>query len=127
MYDEILQAIIAMASEAAGVKVLTGSMPPDNGVAMIGNAAPTEQFKDVGSVQRFSIVCNGKHTEQQTVINRLEAIHAALTRRRDYPGGSLWQILSIESVASPRLLGREQNSMWLYASSMLVKFFVKGI
>ena len=127
MYDELLQAVIDMAERAAGVAIMTGSMPPDDGIAMIGNASPTEQMKDAGSVQRYTVVCNGKHTEQKTVIDRLEAIHAALTRRRDYPSGGLWQIYSIESMASPRLLGREQNSMWLYASSLLVKFYVKGI
>lgn len=127
MYNEILQAVIDMAEAATGVSIVVGSMPPDNGIAMIGTSSPTTIFLDVGSDERFSVICNGKHSDQQTVIERLEAIHSALTRRRDFPSGTGWQIYAIETVASPRLVGRENNSMWLYASSLLVKINTKGI
>ena len=127
MYNEILQAVIDMAEAATGVSIVVGSMPPDNGIAMIGTSSPTTIFLDVGSDERFSVICNGKHSDQQTVIERLEAIHSVLTRRRDFPSGTGWQIYAIETVASPRLVGRENNSMWLYASSLLVKINTKGI
>lgn len=127
MYDEILQAIIDMAEQAAGVSIVTGSMPPDNGIAMTGQAAPQTIMLDIGSNERMSVVCNGKNTDQQTVISQLDTIHRALTRRKDFPTGSGWQVYAIETVASPRLLGREQNSEWLYASSLLVKINTKGI
>jgi hypothetical protein len=51
----------------------------------------------------------------------------ALTRRKDFPHSDTWQIYAIETTASPRLIGREQNSQWLYGSSLLIKFNVKGI
>lgn len=127
MYDEILQAIINMAEQAAGVSIVTGSMPPDNGIAMTGQAAPQTIMLDIGSNERMSVVCNGKNTDQQAVINQLDTIHRALTRRKDFPTGNGWQVYAIETVASPRLLGREQNSEWLYASSLLVKINTKGI
>lgn len=127
MFDEILQAVIDMAEAAAGVPIVTGSMPPDEGIAMTGSSSPTTIFLDVGSDERMSIVVNGKSREQKAVIQRLEAIHSALTRRHDFPSGNGWQIYAIESVSSPRLLGREQNSMWLYASSMLIRINTKGM
>lgn len=127
MYDEILQAVIDMAEQAAGVPIVTGSMPPDNGIAMTGQSAPQTIMLDIGSNERMSIVCNGKNTDQQTIIRQLDAIHHALTRRKDFPTGDGWQVYAIETVASPRLLGREQNSEWLYASSLLVKINTKGI
>lgn len=129
MYDEILQAVIDMAEDAAGVPIVTGSMPPDNGIAMTGDAASYPIFLDIGSNERMNVVCNGKHGNQQTVIQKLDAIHQALTRRKRYPQGNGWQIYSIETVASPRLIGREQNpqAQWLYGSSLLVKINVKGI
>lgn len=127
MYDEILQAVIDMAASVVDVPVRTGSMPPANGIAMTGQAASETIFLDIGSNERMSLVCNGKNSSQRIVIEQLDAIHKALTRRKDYPAGETWQIYSIETVASPRLLGREQNNQWLYGSSLLVKFNVKGI
>lgn len=129
MYDEILQAIIKMAEAAAGVPVYTGSNPPKNGIAMTGQAAPQSIFLDIGSNERMNVVCNGKNGNQQTVIQQLDAIHKSLTRRKDFPTGDGWQVYAIETVASPRLIGREQNpqAQWLYGSSLLVKINVKGI
>lgn len=127
MYDEVLQAVINMAEAAAGISIVTGSMPPDNGVAMTGSAGSFPVFLDIGSNERMNVLCNGKNTDQQAVISLLDAIHASLTRRRDFPCGDRWQIYAIETTASPRLIGREENSQWLYGSSLAVKFNVKGI
>jgi hypothetical protein len=116
-----------MAQAAAGIPVVLGSLPPDDGIAMTGNASSFPIFLDIGSNEEMNVVCNGKNTQQQAVINQLEAIHAALTRRKDFPSTDTWQIYAIETTASPRLIGREQNSQWLYGSSLRVKFNVKGI
>lgn len=126
MYNDVIQAVIDMAQAAAGAKVVLGSLPPDNGLAMTGNASSYPIFLDIGSNEQMNVVCNGKNTQQQAVINQLEAIHASLTRRKDFPSTDTWQIYAIETTASPRLIGREQNSQWLYGSSLLVKFNVKG-
>jgi hypothetical protein len=127
MYNDVLQAVIDMAQAAAGIPVVLGSLPPDDGIAMTGNAASFPIFLDIGSNEEMNVVCNGKNTQQQAVISQLEAIHAALTRRKDFPSSDTWQICAIETTASPRLIGREQNSQWLYGSSLRVKFNVKGI
>lgn len=126
MYDEILQAVIDLA-ETTGASVLTGSMPPDNGVAMTGSSSTAAVYRDIGTDERMNIICNGKNVSQETAIRQLDAIHRTLTRRKDYPAGAGWQIYAIETVASPRLIGREANSQWLYGSSLLVKINMKGI
>ena len=127
MYDEVLQAVIDMAEAAAGTAIVTGSLPPDNGIAMSGQASSAPIFLDIGSNERMNVLCNGKNRDQQTVIQTLDAIHRALTRRKDFPCGDDWQIYAIETTSSPRLIGREQNSQWVYGSSLAVKFNVKGI
>ena len=129
MYDEILQAVIDMAEDAAGIPIVTGSLPPDNGIAMTGQAASASIMLDIGSNERMSVICNGKNNNQRVVIQQLDAIHQALTRRKDFPTGDGWQIYAIETVASPRLIGKEQNpqAAWIYGSSLLVKINVKGI
>ena len=127
MYNEILQAIINMAESAAGASIVTGSMPPDNGIAMTGQSASSSIFLDIGTNERMTVVCNGKNTDQITVIRQLDNIHRALTHRKDFPEGTGWQVYAIETIASPRLLGREANSQWLYGSSLLIKINTKGI
>jgi hypothetical protein len=129
MYDEILQALIDMAEAASGVRVVTGSLPPDNGIAMTGTSASAPIFLDIGSNERMNVLVNGKNGDQKTVIQQLDAIHKSLTRRKDFPTGDGWQIYAIETLTSPRLLGREENvqAQWIYASSLLVKINVKGI
>ena len=129
MYDEILQAVIDMAEQAAGAPIVLGSNPPHDGIAMTGNSSPQTIFLDIGSDERMTVLCNGKNGDQKTIIRQLDAIHAALTRRKDFPSGEGWQIYAIETVASPRFLGRESNNrfQWLYGSSLLVKINTKGI
>lgn len=126
MYDEILQAVIDLA-EQAGATIVTGSMPPDNGIAMTGSSASTSIYLDIGTDERMNVLCNGKNTSQEAVIRQLDAIHRTLTRRKDFPTGDGWQIYAIETTASPRLIGREANSQWLYGSSLLVKINTKGV
>jgi hypothetical protein len=128
-YDDVLQAVIDMAEQAAGVPIVIGSNPPQDGIAITGNSSSASIFLDIGSDERMTVLCNGKNGNQQTIIQQLDAIHRALTRRKDYPHGDSWQIYAIETVASPRFLGRENNGrfQWLYGSSLLVKFNTKGI
>lgn len=126
MYEEVLQAVINMA-ELTGVSVVVGSLPPDNGIAMTGSSSSYPIFLDIGSNESMNVLCNGKNVNQQTVFSQLDAIHQTLTRRKDFPTGNGWQIYAIETQSSPRLIGREQNSQWVYGSSLTVKFNVKGV
>ena len=129
MYDDVLQAVIDMAENAAGVPVFLGSMPPDNGLAMTGQASTTATMLDMGTMCRMNVLCNGKNADQETAVRQLDAIHAALTRRKDFPHGDGWQIYAIETTASPRLISRGENpaAQWVYGSSLLVKFYIGGI
>ena len=133
MYDEILQAVIDMAENAVGASIVLGPNPPQDGIAMTGSASPQSIMLDIGSNERMSIVCNAKSGNQQTAIRQLDTIHRVLTKRKDFPRGETWQIYAIETVASPRLLGREDGRessdrfQWLYGSSLLVKINTKGI
>ena len=129
MYDDVLQAVIDMAAAAAGVPVFLGSMPPDNGLAMTGQASTDSTMLDIGANWRMNVVLNGKNSDQQTVVGQLDTIHAALTRRKDFPHGDGWQIYAIETVASPRLISRGENpaAQWVYGSSLLVKINIGGI
>lgn len=126
MYDEMLMALLNLAA-GTGVSIFVGSMPPDNGVAMTAQGGVNEIALDNGGRGVLTVTLNGKNANQQTVISTLNSIHARLTRRQDFPSGADWQIYSVKTISSPRLIGREANSQWLYGSSLTVNFSERGI
>ena len=87
-FDEILAAVISMAQGTDPyAAITTGALPADNGICMAwASGAPASTFLDKGMAYQRTIVCNGKHTSQQS---------------------------------------REQNSQWLYGSSLRVKFYLR--
>lgn len=126
-FDDILAAVISMAQNTNPyAAITTGALPADNGICMTwASGAPASTFLDKGMAYQRTIVCNGKHTSQQTVASALGDIHLALTKAKTYPNAPQWQITDIETVAAPSYLSREQNSQWLYGSSLRVKFYLR--
>jgi hypothetical protein len=119
---------IATAVDALGLyaTIVYGSDPPENGICMIQAAgAPTEKHFDTGMLYRLSVLLNGKHSNQQTLLDALTQIHTMLTKRNDYNGFSTTdaQVLSIMTTASPQIIGREQNNQWIAGSSFEVSFY----
>ena len=127
--DDVLQAVIAMAQAATNIRIFTGSNPSAESIAMTGSGAPAAIYRDMDTSTTLSIVCNGKSSNQKTIVDALDDIHAALTLRKDFPSGPEWQVYAIQTIASPRLIGREENNsnQWIYGSSLLVKIYAKGM
>ena len=119
---------IATAADALGLyaTIVYGSDPPENGICMIQAAgAPTEKHLDANMLYRLSVLLNGKHSNQQTVLDALTSIHTMLTKRNDFNDFSTndAQVLSIMTTASPQIIGREQNNQWIAGSSFEVSFY----
>lgn len=127
-FSEILAAVIAMAQDTDPYAVITaGALPADDGICMTyATGAPATTFLDKGMAYQKTLVCNAKNTSQQAAQEALDTIHVALTQTKTYPSGETWQITDIETVAAPSYLDREQNSQWLYGSSLRVKFFLRS-
>lgn len=127
--DDVLTAVIALAQAVSTVysDISRGALPADNGITMTAaTGAPETTFLDKSTTEQLTVVCNGKHSNQQTVIAALDDIHAALTRATSYPSGAGWQITNVETIAAPGYIGRETNNQWLYGSSLRVKFYYRG-
>ena len=56
----------------------------------------------------------------------MNAIYSKLTRATFYPSGPGWEIVDIINGVYPRIIGREENNMWLLASSLYLKIYQKG-
>lgn len=119
---------IATAAETTSpyANIVFGSDPPLNGICMIQNGGyMLEQHLDRNALFSLPVLLNGKHTDQQTVLDALTAIHAALVKLDDYSDVSTddCQVVSITTTAAPSVIGREQNNQWIVGSSFNVDFY----
>ncbi len=106
--------------------IVYGSDPPLNGICMIQNGGyAQETHLDKGMLYSVPVLINGKHTNQQTVLDALTAIHEALTKKTNYNDVSTdaVQVVDIATTAAPSIIGREQNKQWIAGSSIGVYFY----
>lgn len=106
--------------------IVYGSDPPLNGICMIQNGGyAQETYLDKGMLYSVPVLINGKHANQQTVLDALTAIHEALTKKTNYNDVSTdaVQVVDIATTAAPSVIGREQNNQWIVGSSIGVYFY----
>ena len=106
--------------------IVYGSDPPLNGICMIQNGGyAQETHLDKGMLYSVPVLINGKHANQQTVLDALTAIHEALTKKTNYNDVSTdaVQVVDIATTAAPSVIGREQNKQWIVGSSIGVYFY----
>lgn len=125
VYDDVLHTVIALAEQTNPyADIAVGSAPADNGLSIAWTSgAPETAFLSKNSIVEMSAVLNGKHSDQQTVSGALGEIHKVLTRAKTYPSAEEYQILDIKTIGAPCYVGYENNSQWLYGSSLGIKFY----
>nr|DAY06401.1 MAG TPA: Minor capsid protein from bacteriophage [Caudoviricetes sp.] len=101
-------------------------MPPENGISMAYSSGSLETYLNKKAAVTMSVVLNGKHDNQQTVLDTLGKIHTYLNMRNTYPQANNFQIVNILTTSPPSYLGREENRQWLYGSSLAIRFYLKG-
>ena len=125
--SEIITAVQALINKLGlYAKITIGALPPDNGLSIALTSSRSNYCMNKNSIVDLSAVVNGKHTNQKTVLDALSKIHTVLPRMKEYPSSDNWQITNIESISRPNYLGREQNSQWLYGSSLRIKYYIRG-
>ena len=82
-------------------------------------------FMDKNIYIPLTLAINGKHAELDTLSDTLNAIMDTLTRMKEYPSGDGWEIVDISNGNLPRVIGREDNSLWLMTCDLVVKIFRK--
>lgn len=124
---ELMDNIASAAEETRPyATIVYGSDPPLNGICMIQNGGiPADTHLDKGMLVRLPVLLNGKHSNQQTVLEALTAIHTALVKRTSYTDLSTEavQVINIATTAAPAIIGREQNHQWICGSSFEVSFY----
>ena len=127
VYNDVLMAVIDLMNETNPYsRIVVGSDIPANGICVLPTPATPRTFFDKNTDMEWTIALNGKNADQLTVFEALSKIHTSLTRRKDYPSDTNYQIYDISTVASPRLIGRQENDQWIYGSSLRIRFYMRG-
>jgi hypothetical protein len=87
------------------------------------NAA--EVYYDKNAYLTLTLALNGKHSNLQTLSDTLNNIMDTLTRKKSYPSGNGWEIVDISNGNLPRVIGREEQNLWLMACDLIVKLYRK--
>jgi len=126
--NETLEAVIGLMNATSPFSAVTrGALPTGVGLSCeIGPSSPNELYLDKNTTVPLDITLNGKHADLELLSDTMNNIHYALTHIRTYPSGAGWQIIDIQNMNLPQIIGREQNNEWLMASALSVRFFWKG-
>lgn len=129
MYKEILDAIVKMVKMNTAYTVVIGGNPTKESIAVTGFVNTDTTYLDRDASQTYDITINGKSADQGLLLQELSKIHRALTLRKTFPHSEKWQIASIDTTASPRLIGIEdaERTRYIYGSSITVKFYALGM
>ena len=103
-----------------------GALPTTNGLTCeIAPSNVSEVYYDKNSYIELTLALNGKHDNLQTLSETLNNIIDTLTRSKTYSNGNGWEIVDITNGNLPRIIGREDNGLWLMACDLVVKIYRK--
>lgn len=126
--NQVVEAVIGLMNATQPFSAVTrGALPTGNGIVCeVGPSTPSQVHLDKNTVTPLDVTLNGKHTNLKTLSDAMNKIHSVLTRATSYPAGEGWQIVDITNATLPQRIGREENNMWLMASSLSVTYYQKG-
>ena len=106
--------------------ITRGALGAGNGLCCeIAPSVPETVYMDKESYIPLTLALNGKHSDLQVLSDTLNNIVDTLTRKTAYTSGNGWQIVDITSGNLPRVIGREDNNLWLMACDLVIKIFRK--
>ena len=85
----------------------------------------SEVYYDKNSYTPLTLALNGKHEDLRTLTDTMNNIVDTLTRKTTYTSGNGWEIVDITGGNMSRVIGREDNNLWLVACDLVVKIYRK--
>ena len=121
--ESVMDMIDAMGNFAL---ISRGALGIDNGLCCeIAPSTPETVFLDKNAYFPIVLALNGKHADLQVLTNTMNGIMDTLTRKTAYTSGNGWQIVDITNGTLPRVIGREENNMWLMSCDIVIKLYRK--
>ena len=91
----------------------------------VAPSAVDSVYMDKNAYIPVTLAINGKHANLETLSDTLNNIVDTLSRRTEYPSGDGWEIVDITSGNLARVIGREDNNLWLMNCDLVVKIYRK--
>ena len=91
----------------------------------IAPSSTDEVYYDKDALFFVTLALNGKHADLRTLTDTMNNIMDTMTRAKSYPSGNGWEIVDITNGNLPRVIGREDNNLWLVACDLVIKIFRK--
>lgn len=121
---DIIEYVATTAAAAADYPAMLGPLPvPESISVAYGSGATDTTFLDKGVSLNLSVLVNGKSADQAGILDALATIHQTLVQTKDYPTATddSWQITDITTATAPDYIGREDEDMYLYGSTLTVR------
>ena len=122
-----VESVIALINAMDNFATMTrGALGISNSLSCeIAPSNAAEVYYDKNAYLVLTLALNGKHSNLQTLSETLNNIMDTLTRMKSYPSGDGWEIVDIANGNLPRVIGREEQNLWLMACDLVVKLYRK--
>lgn len=121
---DFLNALIDIAEETQPfAPIVRGPLTAGVSIAMEAAESSLTRHMDRNEAVRTAIVINAKHSDLTTAYEAVLAIQRRLTRLTDFPSGDGWRIADVWADDLPRLIGREDDNTWLYATALTASIY----
>ena len=115
---------IIAASGIAYASLVLNPLPADNGISFAPAGGATEtMFATRDAVCYSDVVLNAKHLNRETAYDTLARIHEMLTKLKVFTAGSNYEIIGIDTIASPQYLSEGDNGQYLFGSSLRINYY----
>ena len=99
-------------------------LPADNGISFAPAGGVDETiFATLDAVCYSDVVLNAKHLNRETAYDTLARIHEMLTKLKVFTAGSNYEIIGIDTIASPQYLSEGDNGQYLFGSSLRINYY----
>lgn len=123
---DFLDALIDIAQQTNPfATILRGPLTAAPSIAMEAAESSITRHMDRNEAVRTAVVINAKHPDMTTAYEAVMAIQRKLTHLPEFPSGEGWQIVDVWADNIPRLVGREDDNTWLYASALTASIYYK--
>lgn len=123
---DFLDALIDLAEATQPfAHIRRGPLTSASSISMEAAESSISRHMDRNEAVRTAVVINAKHPDMTIAYEAIMAIQRKLTRLPEFPSGDGWRIVDVWADDFPRLIGREDDNTWLYATSLTASIYYK--